>query len=254
MQCFYQRFNCKNIIEKKEVRRYVPPHRRPAWLPIKNEHDFDGIGKSAFLRYGDLRSEYLAYSLDTEWNLDKKPLLVVHNKYNCEWGHEPTNFISTDSLRIIFSQLKPRYTIVYIRHGEKDEEWGFSSDANKMKDFDDSRILLEHPEVYGFQKLYQRVILHGAWMDINTFKNILYSKCYAFITSQGGGAHHIAMFSSSLIVVLHRKGLETTWAYFDGYYQFMAPIPPTLEVCHNEIELIRALRFFVGNTVLGDGG
>ena len=254
MRCFYERFNCKNIIEKNEIRRYIPPHRRPAWLPIKNEHDFDGIGKSSFHCYGDLRNEYLDYFLDTRWNIDKKPILVVHNKYNYEWGHEPVNFISTDSLNTIFSRLKSRYTIVYIRHKERDEKWGFSNDANRMKELEDTNILVEHPEVYGFQELYQRTLSYGCWMDMNTFKNILFSRCYAFITSQGGGAHHIAMFSNSLIAVLHRKGLETRWAYFDGYYQFMAPIPPTLMVCHNEMELVRALKVFVGNTMVGDGG
>src|SRR5262249_55672117 len=46
MRCFYDDLDCLEIIEKAEPRRYVPPNQRPEWLPIKNEHNFDNLGRT----------------------------------------------------------------------------------------------------------------------------------------------------------------------------------------------------------------
>jgi hypothetical protein len=79
---------------------------------------------------------------------------------------------------------------------------------------------------------------------------MLLARCYRFISTQGGGAHQIAMFSGSLLVVLHRRGFEENWAYYPGYYSFIAPVPPLLAVCRSDSELMRALLVFDGSVVV----
>jgi hypothetical protein len=45
MRCFYDDLDCLEVIEKDVPRKYVPPQDRQQWLPVKNEHDFDGRGR-----------------------------------------------------------------------------------------------------------------------------------------------------------------------------------------------------------------
>ena len=92
----------------------------------------------------------------------------------------------------------------------------------------------------------------GGPIDVNLFKNVLYSRCHKFITSQGGGAHQIACFSGSLIVILHRDGRENEMAYSRGYYSFVSNPSPIRLICRTEQELIDALDVMEGAVMLDD--
>ena len=41
-----------------------------------------------------------------------KPLFVISNKYNVEWGSKPLNFMDYPTLRKIFSMLTPHFTVL----------------------------------------------------------------------------------------------------------------------------------------------
>jgi len=249
MRCFYDDLDCLEIVEKKEPRRYVPPHERPPWLPIKNEHNFDNVGRSPFHFYTDLRTRFRKLPLIPEIGSTARPLLIVHNKHNDEWNGGPVNHIPLGTLETLFKALKDTFTIVYIRHEGGAKEPGFSEDHNIAQPFEDRPLLDRYPQVRCFQDLYALHHDRGGTQDLNTFKNVLYSRCYHFISSQGGGAHQIALFSGSLLVILHRRGLEENWAYGDGYYSFMASVPPIRAICRTENDLVRALPIF-NNTAI----
>jgi hypothetical protein len=249
MRGFYDDLDCLEILEKDQPRTWIRPDRRAAWLPVANEHDFDGVGKPDRHTYPDLRAKFSRFPLIPDLDVREKPLLIVHNKHNDEWNSGPVNHLPLQTLEAIFSTLESSYTIVYIRHGMGRRYADFSDDHNTTQPFDESGVLAAHPDVLTFDNLYHRHGELGGVQDMNTFKNVLYSRCFRFITSQGGGAHHIAMFAGSLLVVLHRRGFEERWAYGDGYYGFMADAPPTRVICRTDADLVSALPIFAGTTM-----
>ncbi len=182
----------------------------------------------------------------------RRPLLIVHNKYNDEWGEGAINHIGLDSLRIILTMLGTAYTIVYIRHGMSAEAHDFIGDHNVPLSFDGRRLLDDYPEVLCFDDLYAAHRAQGSEQTMNAFKNVLYSRCHRFISSQGGGTYQMAQYSGSLVVILHRRGAEEHWAYGKGHFRFMATVPPLLAVCRTEDDRLRALPLFLGSTVVDD--
>lgn len=252
MRCFYDDLDCLEIIEKDKPRKWVPPEERLACLPVKDDNNFDGIGRSPLHLYPDLRRKFRSQSLFPKIEDPSRPLLIVHNKHNVEWKRGPVNYISLETLDTIFRMFRFHFTIVYIRHGMTEIQEGYSEDDNRPVPFEDRAVLDRDHWVLCFDDLYARHKANGGHQDLNTFKNVLYSRCYYFISSQGGGAHHIAFFSGCLLMVLHRTGPEELWAYNEGYYRFVSSPPPILAVCRDEEELVRALGLFAGTKVSQD--
>jgi hypothetical protein len=253
MRCFYDGLDCLEILEKDEPRRWVPPAERPAWLPVKNEHDFDGVGRPEQHVYSDLRARFRDVPLLPDIGRGK-PVLIVHNKHTIEWRRPPVNFIPLATLDSIFRRLHGDFTIVYVRHGMGPTPPGYSQDHNAPQPFDDGPLLASHPGVFVFDELYRAHRLLGGTQDVNTFKNVLYSRCRHFISSQGGATTHIALFSGSQLAILHRAGREENWAYRDGYYRFISDAPPALAICRTEEELLAALALFEAATPARESG
>jgi hypothetical protein len=251
MGCFYQDLDCREIIEKNERRMYVPPHRRGEYLPVRNEHYFDGGEICPLHVYPNLRKQFGVMPMVMEVEKASRPLLIVHNKYNNEWGKGPINYISLEVLDLIFKRYARSFTIVYVRHCDRDVAEGFSVDSLEEA-FDDFAVVRRHPDVLSFRDLYQEHKCRGGVPDINLFKNMLYSRCYRFISAQGGGAHHICLFPGSLLMVLHRAGQEERWAYYHGYYKFASNPAPILIVCRRPEELVSALPLLEDAISFGD--
>jgi hypothetical protein len=252
MSSFYKNIECKTYIEKNAAREFVSPGNRPAYLPVKNEHDFDGVGRSPFHAYPDFRRIFRALPLpkDFETRLIDKPLLIIHNKYTDEWDSGPINHISLHCLERIFTEFKNVFTIVYIRHGIRTLSHGYVIDENTIMQFDDATLLEEHPEVILFDDLFDNYQSETGAADVNAFKNALCSRSYRIITSQGGGAHHLAYFSGSVMAILHRQGLEEELAYGDGFYDYLANPSPIRLCCRTEDELLEACGLFHGSEVV----
>ncbi|MGI4829117.1 MAG: hypothetical protein ACRYFU_13125, partial [Janthinobacterium lividum] len=70
-------------------------------------------------------------------------------------------------------------------------------------------------------------------------KNTIFSHWFRFTGVPGGGDHHVACFSGSMLLILRNKGDEERQASGRGYYQFADPTT-LLTVCHsgNERESI----------------
>jgi hypothetical protein len=241
MRCFYDDLDCLELIEKDERRTYQLPIDRPAWLPVRDEHTFDNQGRSPFHWYPDLRRKFLPYPLTPDVTAAGRPLLIVHNKHTNEWGGPPINHIPLAALDILFHMLKHAFTIVYIRHGMGPKHPGYSEDLNSDVPFGDRKLLEGHPEVLCFDTIYAQHRSDGGTQDINTFKNVLFSRCHHYVTSQGGGSYQMALFSGSIMIVLHRRGLEDPYTYRDGALSFMADVPPIRVICRHDRDLVRAL-------------
>lgn len=251
MRPFYRDLVCQKYIERDERREFVPPGDRPSYLPVSDE--FALKGPSRFHSYPDLRTMFSSLPLRRwlEVAIQSKPLLIIHNKYTNEWDRGPINYISTDAIDDIIHQCKDAFTIIYIRHGAQKLPEDYTEDQNDILTYNDLKVIARHPEVLLFDDLFLDHQDEFPNSTLNEFKNILCSKCYRFISSQGGGAHHLAYFSGSILSILHREGLEENGAYQNGFYTFLSTPPPLLLCCIDSEELVLSSRVVVDTDVLG---
>lgn len=249
MRCFYEGLGCAEIIERDEQR--LPLQRKmPGWMPAVDEHD---LVRNPYHLHPDLRARFREVPLTPDPAADGAPLLVVHNKYTRDRFGEPVNFLDEATLDALFTRLKGSFRVVYIRHGKGPLPPGYSQDRNDILPLGDDAVLRAHPEVLDFDALHAAHVAAGGTLDVNRWKNALYARCHRFVTVQGGGAHHIACFKGSLMVILHRSGQELRHAYSDaGYYGFLANPAPMRAVCIRPADLLAAVQMFTGSAVVQD--
>lgn len=252
MKSFYEGLEFKTFVEHDRQREFIAPGDRPAYLPVKSEHDFDGVGRSPFHIYPDFRGMFRSLPLPSafEARLAERPLVIVHNKHTDEWNSGPVNHISLPTLERLFSDLSQAFTVVYIRHGIRRIGHGYVGDENTMVDFDDAGLLARFPDIVLFDDLFETHRSETGADDINAFKNALCSRSFRFITSQGGGAHHLAYFSGSVMIILHRRGKEEEMAYADGFYNYLANPAPIRLCCRTEEDLVEASSVMRGSEVV----
>jgi hypothetical protein len=237
MRPFYYFLNKENYAEKSEQRRYVPFEDRPTYWPNWGELS---LQPSLFAQFPDYRRVY-----ERRFGSDfDKPILVVHNKHCLEWDIGPVNFMPVDTLDRMFTLLKQKFQIVYFREGFGSIDLGvlgYSADHNIPYPFDDEALLRQHPDVIVFERLAAAGRSRASY---NELKLAVFADCKNFISSQGGGAHMIAMFSDSVLVILHRAGFELRGTYVKGFYRFAANPPPVLLVTRSSRELEEAAGIF----------
>ena len=249
MRCFYDHLDCGELVEKRALRRHVKEEERLACLPVKNEHTFGLARRSPFHVFPDLRRKFQALPLPRPFSESSKPLVVIHNKFTIEFKGQPVNFIGPELLDGLLQRLEREFTVVYIRHGMTPEPADYSKDDNFFLPFDERAVLKAHPDVSCFDDAYADYQREGGTWDLNTYKNVLYSRCYHFISSQGGGTMHMTFFSGSLLMILHREGREEHLVYGNGYFGFVSNPPPIRVICLNDDELLEGVRLFQGSWV-----
>ena len=242
MRSFYSGVTPKMYSEKTEDRGYVHVEHQPAYLPNKTEEDFVA---SPYLVFPDFRKMFSSFGMPKKF---EKPILVIHNKYNLEWSDEPINFLSIGLLRKIFEMTSGIFQIVYIRHRKSARNIGFSWDHNEIIDvFGDQELIKEFSHVNDFYDLYNQF---GQQYDTNEFKNILCAKSHYFISSQGGGCHHLSYFSGSTIAVFHRRGMEIQSAYESGFYKMTSNPSPQLLICLDEKDVLEAVKAMLASSII----
>ncbi|MDR6951932.1 hypothetical protein J2X65_001283 [Ancylobacter sp. 3268] len=251
MTMFYEALDCRSIVERRQRRL----HRRISTpMPVGLEHIY--ARPSPFHLFPVMRqlgTLDIAQSNEAfRDSLDAKPILIVHNKFNNEWKNPPINFINTTCLRETFERLSDQYTIVYIRHGIKDIQDGYSNDVRLRPEFDDLSLVNEFPSVFLFDDLVQDYASRFGGVSVNDFKASLYKRTFHFISTQGGGAHQCAYYSGSLLTVLHKMGREIELAYAEGYYSFLTNPAPTRAICLTDDDYVSALSLY-DNPLIIDG-
>ncbi|HZC17504.1 MAG TPA: hypothetical protein VE309_12150 [Caulobacteraceae bacterium] len=152
-----------------------------------------------------------------------RPVLFVQNKFCLEWGRGPINFLPLNLLARLLSRASARFDIVYSRPRPLRREVGFTPDNNAYCDYPDIALVREHPNVTILEDLCERT---GA--PYNLTKLEILAKSNLFVAVQGGGAHLLACFGNSLILLLHYIGDEDPHAYQAGPYKYLANPAPTL--------------------------
>lgn len=167
----------------------------------------------------------------------RRPVLFVQNKFVVEWAEGPINYLPLKSLHRLLQLTVDRFDVVYSR--PRGGISGYSSDANAPCEYPDQAIIRQYPAVTNFEEECR-----STSADYNQAKLEILAKSHVFVAVQGGGAHVLACFGDSLLLLLHNAGQEYPHAYRQGPYKYLSPRPPRLLVAqdtHSFHEGIEAL-------------
>ncbi|WP_231590747.1 hypothetical protein [Hymenobacter terrenus] len=131
-----------------------------------------------------------------------KPILVIANKYNTEWGGAPVNFFSIDTLDKIINLVKGRYKILYNRPGAGN----IVTDNSEVLNLNEHAWLKkEHPDVILMDDLYRDN--EASVNNFNHFQLLVYASCDRYISVHGGTAA-LASYFGGKNIILSKKGIE----------------------------------------------
>jgi len=235
MKAFYYFLNDNCIIEKNVRRHYIPPNQRP--LLINDDDHVKKFNENYWVQppYKSIYKNNIIYF--------DKPILVIHNKYNIEWGKIPYNFLNLEILRSIFNKLHDKYQIIYIRPSNKMPDENFSYDHNIIVDEFGDYELIENEfkdKVITYNNLIKKLNY-----TYNELLLMLYSNCENYISVQGGSAYLMSYFFNKMIV-LHKKGAEVRAGSYDGWFKNnnYKEENKKLIICNNEDEIMQNLNVF----------
>ena len=140
--------------------------------------------------------DYKGHFKNTVYVYDK-PILILHNKYTMEWGHDPINFIDIETLDILLRYLSNTYQVIYIRPLGNEKE--YTTDDNTILDLDDHTYIREtYPDVLVFQDILGEYSYNQAQL-------MLHANCERFVSVHGATSLLASMFAGTNII-LSRKG------------------------------------------------
>lgn len=148
-----------------------------------------------------------------EYFVFNKPLLIIHNKYNLEWGNPPENFIDKITLNVIFHFLSNKYTIIYLRPKSKN----IISDNSKIYDLNESDLLKSYNIING-NDLYEKTKEKFNINNFNHFQLLIHANCDKFVSVQGGNSVLASYFGGTNIIYA-RKGGELKCGAYNGHYK-----------------------------------
>jgi hypothetical protein len=143
--------------------------------------------------------------------LSDKPLLIIHNKYNEEWGGRPINFINKETLSAIFNHCK-KYRIIYLR-----PQKNIVTDNSAVFSLDESNLLDLYKVIDG-NKLYENIKNRYNINNFNHFQLLIHSNCNHFISVQGGNCVLASYFGGTNIIYA-KHGSELKCGSYNGHYK-----------------------------------
>ena len=184
--------------EGYELRRFAIPE-----VPNGNVHvsELDETRFSPPNYAGFYKNDLFVYS---------KPLCIIYNKYQTEWGGEPVNYLSVDVLETLFELLKHKFQIVYVRPGAG-EIVEDNSSILELGDMD--RIALAHPEILTIQQLETKF----PFLAFNQLQLLVMANCRHFISVQGGCSVLCSYFGGKNFIFA-KAGRELGVGSFNNWY------------------------------------
>eukprot|EP00659_Diplonema_papillatum_P002726 gene2726-4240_t len=165
-----------------------------------------------------------------------KPLLVITNKYQTEWGGNPVNFIPLHTLKALVELLIPHYTVVYSRPTNEIEV-----DKSEMLQYGDKKMLSGMKGVLLIEDLWVKTQadLGGKveGLSFNLFQFWLYANADRFISVQGGNSvltSYMAGSKGTVIVYIQAgkemraKSIKRWYGKFSGATVFSVEDPDEL--------------------------
>ncbi|RAP29912.1 hypothetical protein DID78_02980 [Candidatus Marinamargulisbacteria bacterium SCGC AG-343-D04] len=184
-------FFSNNHVEKYEKRRYVIPKK----FPVHNIH-------VRFLNTMMWTPPPLKDYYQNDECVFDKPLLVICNKYNSEWGHPPITFLSKHCLEQLLSVLTPHYSVVYCRPYHKE----FVEDNSEVYNLDEHSMIKEKfPDVMFIQDLKEQYPQYS----FNELQCRVFANADRFISVQGGYSILCSYFKGENIIYGAQSPLRT---------------------------------------------
>jgi hypothetical protein len=213
MHPYYFFLNDKEFAEKQQLRAWVHPNSRVSFLPpelLSDDAIFSKMTEKP--NYFDPPKLYEHYKQIKFYT--KKPIIVIQNKHNSEWGGPPVNFFDVDLVDSMLSNLVDKFSIVYIRCNEYRGP-GYSSDENESMSYhlaDKEMIKAKYKDVMLYEDVLEK---HNGTYDFNTLKCILLANSKVTISTIGGFNFLNAYFPCHHIIYK----VDTPPIYNKEYYQ-----------------------------------
>jgi hypothetical protein len=145
-----------------------------------------------------------------------KPVVLIANRFNVEWGGPPISFLDHDDLRTLFRKLSPRYQVVYNRPSPA----SIVNDESAVLDLGEKPMIrAEFPEVILLEDLMDRKEAQAT--DLNHLQLMVYANCDRFISTHGGTAT-LASYFGGTNIILSSKGHEHYFGEFKTIYPKLA--------------------------------
>jgi hypothetical protein len=130
-----------------------------------------------------------------------KPILIIANKYNVEWGNPPLNYLDIELLDKIVSKYKSRYQVIYNRPLSTQ----IVSDNSEVLDLNEHAWLRQtHPEVLLMNDLF--TTYQSTVNSFNHLQLMVYANCDRFISMHGGTAALASYFGGKNIILSNPSG------------------------------------------------
>lgn len=227
--------SCKNTSDFY----FFSPHHEETyseriWQKSYGKYDVPNMTHSVgFSKQKWAKVPYKKYYANDIFTYDK-PVLVIANKYNVEWGQAPINFLSIDLLDKIIFQLKDKFQIIYNRPLSTQ----IVSDNSDILDLNEYDWLIEsHPEVILINDLFSKN--KSSVNSFNHLQMLVYANCEHFISVHGGTAALSSCFEGTNII-FSKCGIEHAL----GEYNTIIPALSGATILHatTELELLDFIR------------
>jgi hypothetical protein len=236
MEPYYYFLGPDEYCEKSGPRRWVPTDER-GW-PTNSTYT---ATRRPWHVMPDYRARYRAQGRPFE-----RPVLFIQNKFTVEWDVGPINYLPLWALKGLLHVAAERFDIVYSRPRPLVGAGGYTPDANHHCDYPDLALVRSFGEVLILEDFCAET---GA--PYNLTKLEILAKSHVFAAVQGGGAHLLACFGNSLMLLLHREGEEHPHAYASGPYKYLSTPAPVLMLAQGREALIEGLNVIGGTRVEG---
>lgn len=214
------------------------------WLPVRQRYWPSNSTYTATASPWHVYPDYRHHYADSGWKFER-PVMYIQNKFTIEWDAGPINYIPLMSLHRLLELTAGRFDVVYSRPIALKSSSGYSNDDNIWCNYPDRALIKEHAHVLDFEKECA-----ASNRDYNRAKLEILAKARMFVAAQGGGAHVLACFGDSLLLIIDRPeglshdGSEYPHAYRHGPYKYLAKTPPALFVARNFRDFNAAAEIF----------
>jgi hypothetical protein len=233
MRPYYYFLEDDEFAEKPDARHFLDTRLRD-WPTASTWH----ATRQAWHVMPDYRARYRSQGASFP-----RPVLFVQNKFEVEDSRGPINYLPVQALDKLFERTADRFDVVYSRPRALPRASGYTADDNDDCDYPDLQVARRYGHVTVLEDLCRQT---GA--PYNLTKLEILAKSRLFVGVQGGGAHLLACFGDSLLLLLHYFGNEFPHAYALGPYKYLATPAPLLLLARRHwhfergVELIGAMR------------
>ncbi|UBM60730.1 hypothetical protein LAG90_08790 [Marinilongibacter aquaticus] len=142
----------------------------------------------------------------------ERPILLIANRYNMEWGGPPISFLSLEVLEYIIENLSDQYQIIYNRPRPEH----ITNDNSEVYELNEYDWLKErYPHVILVEDLYKENKIQAK--NFNHFQFCLYANAERFVSVHGGTAT-LASYFGGINIILSKKGPEHHFQCYQKLY------------------------------------